>query len=126
MHLPYGRPTYVQVDISTLVKVQHTAAWYALNDYSWRSSVTAMLNSLDWPTLESCHVYSKLVMFQRNNYSRLHEKLYVLYRLTFRTTMRSTEEKSLLFSLLKKLVISFIVITFHSYDTYTCTLALQG
>jgi len=65
MHLPYGHPTYKYVDISALEKVQRTATRYALNNYSWRSSVTAMLNSLNWPTLESCRVYSKLVMFYK-------------------------------------------------------------
>jgi len=61
MHLPYGHgPTY-----SALEKEQRTAARYALNDYSWRSSVTAMLNSFNWSTLESHHVYSKLVMFYK-------------------------------------------------------------
>ena len=33
-----------------------------LFSHSWRSSVTTMLNSLDWPTFESRHLYSKLVM----------------------------------------------------------------
>jgi len=45
--------------------VQRTAARYALNDCSWRISVTTMLNSLEWPTLESHQVYSKLVMFYK-------------------------------------------------------------
>jgi len=34
-------------------------------DCSWRSSVTTMLISLDWPTLKSRHTYSKLVMFYK-------------------------------------------------------------
>jgi len=66
--LEYASPIWVphlQVDISTLEKVQYTAARYALNDYSWRNSVTAMLKSLEWPTLKPRCVYSKLVMFYK-------------------------------------------------------------
>ena len=48
--LEYSSPIwapYLQKDISALEKVQRTAARYAMNNYSWRSSVTTMLNSLD-------------------------------------------------------------------------------
>ena len=42
---------YLQKDISALEKIQRTAARaaarYAMNNYSWRSSVTTMLNSHD-------------------------------------------------------------------------------
>ena len=37
-----------------LLRVQHRAAHYVYNTYSRYSSVTAMLQSLDWETLESC------------------------------------------------------------------------
>jgi len=36
-------------DISAIEKVKCSAAWYALNDYSWRNSVSALHNSLSWP-----------------------------------------------------------------------------
>ena len=65
MHLLYIWAPHLQKDISALEKVQCTAARYAINNYSWRSRVTTMLNSLDWPTLKSRCLYSKLVMFYK-------------------------------------------------------------
>jgi len=49
----------------TLEKVQHIYCSPICTDCSWRGIVTTMLNSLDWPTLESHHAYSNLVMFYK-------------------------------------------------------------
>ena len=48
-------------------KVQHTATHYTTNasEYSWRNSVTAMINSLNWPSLDSHCTYFKLIMFYK-------------------------------------------------------------
>ena len=36
-----------------------------MNDYSKYNSVTAMITSLNWPTLEQCRNYYKLVMIHK-------------------------------------------------------------
>ena len=78
MYLPYGHHTY-----SALEKVQCTAARYALNDCPWRSSVTTMLNSLDWPTLESHCAHSKLVsLVPQSNHKVPHLSLNPIYTST--------------------------------------------
>jgi len=41
-------------DISAIDKVQHTAAHYVMNNYSWRNGITTMLSSR--------HSYSKLIL----------------------------------------------------------------
>ena len=38
---------HLQADISTIDKVQCTTARYVMNDFSWRSSITTMLNTLN-------------------------------------------------------------------------------
>ena len=43
-----------------LVKVQRAAARWIRSDYSWLSSVTAILSNLNWPTLAFHHKISKL------------------------------------------------------------------
>ena len=66
--LEYASPIWaphLQTDISALEKAQRTVTRCAMNNYSWRSSATTVLNSLDWPTLKSRHLYSKLVMFYK-------------------------------------------------------------
>ena len=50
---------HLQVDISTIGKVQHFAARCIMDDYFWRSGVTTMLKSLKLH--ESCCPYFKLV-----------------------------------------------------------------
>ena len=43
---------YLQKDIQSLEKVQRRCARFVTNDYSRESSVTAMMNDLEWPLLE--------------------------------------------------------------------------
>ena len=43
---------YYHNDIQTLEKVQRRAARWVMNDYSWYSSVSNMLNNLNWPPLQ--------------------------------------------------------------------------
>ena len=50
-------------DISNLERVQRSAARYVMNDYSYYSSVSAMLDSLKWPTLDKRRNYLKLLTF---------------------------------------------------------------
>ena len=60
---PTSRYLHALERTRSIDKGQHTAARYVMNDYSWISSVTTMLNSL----LLKCvrHFYSKLVMFYK-------------------------------------------------------------
>ena len=47
-------PLYGISDMAQIERVQHGAAHYIHNTYSRYSSVTAMLQSLNWETLQSC------------------------------------------------------------------------
>ena len=63
LHL-YGLLTF-NLDICAIEKIQRSAARYTMNNYSWRSSVTNMLTSPNWPSLESRRTFCKLVMFYK-------------------------------------------------------------
>ena len=52
-------------DITKLEKVQRRAARYIFNDYSSFHSVSAMLDQLNWPSLESRRDYPKIIMFYK-------------------------------------------------------------
>ena len=43
---------YTKCDILRLEKIQRSATHYVVNDYSYFSSVYAMMQQLNWPTLE--------------------------------------------------------------------------
>ena len=66
--LEYASPIWaphLQSDICAIEKIQRSVARYTMNNYSWRSSVTNMLTSLNWPSLESRRTFCKLVMFYK-------------------------------------------------------------
>ena len=77
---------YQQNDILSLEKVQQRAARWALSDYDTLSSVTNMLEILDWPSLESRRRISRLQTLYKgiNNLSGLSIPHYFL------STQRST------------------------------------
>ena len=53
--IEYSAPvwsSYTKCDILKLEKIQRSAARYVMNDFSYFSSVTAMMHQLNWPTLE--------------------------------------------------------------------------
>ena len=52
-------------DSDQIEKVQRTAARWVTSDYGWSSSVTVMLNNLNWPTLSLRHKISKLQIFYK-------------------------------------------------------------
>ena len=56
---------YTVQDITKLEKVQRRAARYIFNDYSSFHSVSAMLNQLNWPSLETHRDYLKIIMFYK-------------------------------------------------------------
>ena len=47
-------------------RVQRTAARYVLNDYGKTSSVTEMLNTLYWQTLQSRRIKSSLILLYKS------------------------------------------------------------
>ena len=55
-------------DCDQIEKVQRAAACWVTSDYSWLSSVTAILSNLNWPTLASHLKISKLQTFYKAIY----------------------------------------------------------
>ena len=52
---------HTQRDTSSIESVQRHAARFVFNDYAFNSSVTEMLQRLNWPSLSSCRDYMKAV-----------------------------------------------------------------
>ena len=66
--LEYASPVWdphLIKDSDQIEKVQRTAAHWVTSDYSWSSSVTVMLNNLNWPTLSLRRKISKLQIFYK-------------------------------------------------------------
>ena len=59
------RSPYTKCDILKLEKIQRSAARYVMNDFSYFSSVTAMMHQLNWPTLKLRRNYLKLIMLYK-------------------------------------------------------------
>ncbi len=52
-------------NIKKLESVQRRSARYVMNDFSCHSSVTAMMQHLEWQTLETTRQQARLMMFYR-------------------------------------------------------------
>jgi len=65
--LEYASSVWALTDIQKIEKIQRSVARYVSNNYSWHSSVTSMLSSLGWPTINQRHSYNKLVVFFKFN-----------------------------------------------------------
>ena len=66
--LEYASPVwdpYLIKDSDQIERVQRTAACWVTLDYGWSSSVTVMLNNLNWPTLSLRRKISKLQIFYK-------------------------------------------------------------
>ena len=66
--LEYASPVWdphLIKDSDQIEKIQRTAARWVTSDYSWSSSVTVMLNNLNWPTLSLRRKISKLLIFYK-------------------------------------------------------------
>ena len=64
--LEYSSPVwdpYLLADIQSIEKVQRSAARWVLSDYSRFTSVTSMLNKLQWPTLSSRRKFARQSTF---------------------------------------------------------------
>ncbi len=60
------RDPYQQNDIHRLDMVQRRAARYVTNRYHNTSSVTDMINQLEWPSLQERRQHSRLLMLYKN------------------------------------------------------------
>ena len=56
---------HLQYQIHQLEKVQHSAARFVTNDFSYCSSVTSILTNLKWPLLEQRRNFLKPIMFHK-------------------------------------------------------------
>ena len=56
---------YLLTDIQSIDKVQRHAARWVSSDYNKFSSMTSMLNDLQWPTLSSCRKFARLSTFYK-------------------------------------------------------------
>ena len=56
---------YLQYQKHQIEKVQHSAARFVKNDFSYHSSVTTMFKHLKWPLLEHRRNFLKLIMFYK-------------------------------------------------------------
>ena len=66
--MEYASPVwdpYYNSDIYKPEKVQRRAARWALSDYSRESSVTSLLSSFKWPTLQQRCLLSRLLLFYK-------------------------------------------------------------
>ena len=66
--LEYASPVWdphLVKDRDQIEKVQRAAAHWVSSDYCWSSSVSSMLNLLNWPTLFLRRKISKLQMFYK-------------------------------------------------------------
>jgi hypothetical protein len=68
MHPAFGVPAKKD-SINKVEAVQHRAARFATGDYQCTSSVTAMLQQLQWQTLQSRRAYAQTVMMYRIVYN---------------------------------------------------------
>ena len=55
----------ISVEVEKNEKVQRTTTRYVMNDYSYHSSVTSMLQALKWQTLEQRRIYSFVMMLYK-------------------------------------------------------------
>ena len=77
---------HYQIDIQLLEKIQRRAARWVLHDYSRYSSVTSMLQHLNWPTLETRRKISRLQIL----YKALHDSIALPIPSYYQSKLRST------------------------------------
>ena len=53
---------YTRKDINKIDKIQRRAARFAKNNYSWSTSVTGLINDLNWQNLQTRRSNLKLIM----------------------------------------------------------------
>ena len=54
------------IDVSSIEKIQRRAARWVTSDYSWTSSVTSMLNDLQWLNLSDRRKSARLSIFYKS------------------------------------------------------------
>ena len=66
----YGPPTLPLIyNVQQVEAVQSRAAWWVYRDYSYTSSVTAMMKDLNWRPLDQRHIDSCLIMLYKVTYN---------------------------------------------------------
>ena len=78
--------THLVKDINELEKVQRGAAIWTVSDYNWSSSVTTMLETLQWPTLTTRRYNSRLNNFYKSIYHHTALKIPTYFTRTQRST----------------------------------------
>jgi hypothetical protein len=56
---------YTDKNINKMNRVQRRAARFVSNNYNWRESVSDMLDTLDWDTLEQRRETTRLILFKQ-------------------------------------------------------------
>ena len=64
----YGTHGRINLDIRKIERVQRAAARHVFKYYGTTSSVTEMLNTLNWQTLESRRIKSSLILLYKTKY----------------------------------------------------------
>ena len=59
---------HTATDILSIEKIQRRAARWVTSDYGWTSSVTTMINALQWPTLSNRRKSARLSTFYKTTY----------------------------------------------------------
>ena len=75
-------------------RVQRTAAIYVVNDYNYTSSVTEILKTFNWQTLEQRRIQNSLVMLCKINYNLVtvdHHHLTEIRNLNFLVSYSRTQ-----------------------------------
>ena len=66
--LEYGCTSWFprfQKDTYAIEMVQQRPVRFIFNDYSYNTSVTSLLNTLNWPTLQNCRINLRAIMFYK-------------------------------------------------------------
>ena len=91
--LEYASPVwspYTQANINTVEAVQRRAARWSTNKYSSYSSVTQMINSLGWRSLEQSSADARLIMFYKVvfGFVEIHLPTYIQRQVRMARTMQ--------------------------------------
>ena len=62
MRAQYGTHNYILKDINKIDKIQRQAARFAKNNYLWSTSVTSLINDLNWQNLQTRRSNLKLIL----------------------------------------------------------------
>ena len=85
----YGTPQWKK-DINRVEMVQHRAARFVTNNYNYHpGSMTSILHSLHWPTLETRRTVNRLIVFHKIIYHQVATEIPQHYLVNNRKTRHS-------------------------------------